>query len=163
MARKLSFVASRHRGVRLFRWSALALAGVAGGMLLGEMTVGTRSGSGIGEPATYSHLSANPDAAAPPVGGAAPCLDCRDSYGVAARLRADRESRMSDEFRDLGTVDLDPPASGEPDEGYRYGGRFPDPPPREASSRTSDAQLVSSSAVEDKPLVAETSAPATEY
>ena len=163
MARKLSFAASRHRGVRLFRWSALALAGVAGGMLLGEMTVGTRSGSGIGEPATYSHLSANPDAAAPPVGGAAPCLDCRDSYGVAARLRADRESRMSDEFRDLGTVDLDPPASGEPDEGYRYGGRFPDPPPREASSRTSDAQLVSSSAVEDKPLVAETSAPATEY
>lgn len=163
MARKLSFAASRHRGVRLFRWSALALAGVAGGMLLGEMTVGTRSGSGIGEPATYSHLSANPDAAAPPVGGAAPCLDCRDSYGVAARLRADRESRMSDEFRELGAVDVNPPGPGEPDEGYCYGGRFPDPPPREASSRTPDAQLASANAVADKPLVAETSAPAADY
>jgi hypothetical protein len=163
MAKKFSFAASRHSGVRLFRWSALALVGVTGGMLLGEMTVGTRSGSGIGEPATYSHLSANPDAAAPPVGGAAPCLDCRDSYGVAARLRADRESRMSDEFRELGAVDVDPPESGELDDGYRYGGRFPDQPPREANTRTSDAQLVASSAVGDEPLVSETSAPATEY
>ena len=163
MARKLYFAASRHSGVRLFRWSALALVGVTGGMLLGEMAVGSRLSSEMGEPATYSHLSANPDAAAPPAGGAAPCLDCRDSYGVAARLRADRDSRMSDEFRELGAVDVDPPASGEPDDGYRYGGRFPDPPPREASTRTSDAQLVSSSAGDDKPLVAETSAPATEY
>ncbi|GGJ62610.1 hypothetical protein CDQ92_11930 [Sphingopyxis bauzanensis] len=149
--------------MRLFRWSALALVGVTGGMLLGEMTVGTKSGSGIAEPATYSHLSTNPDAAAPPVGGAAPCLDCRDSYGVAARLRADRESRMSDEFRELGAVDLDPPAPSEPDDGYRYGGRFPDPPPRHASSQTPDAQLVSVNTVDDKPLVAETSAPATDY
>lgn len=163
MARKLSVVASRHSGVRLFRWSALALTGVAGGMLLGEMTVGTRSGGGIGEPATYSHLSANPDAAAPPAGGAAPCFDCRDSYGVAARLRADRESRMSDEFRDLGAVDVNPSAIGEPDDGYRYGGRFPDRPPREANSRTPDAQLASVNAVADKPLVAETSAPATDH
>ena len=163
MARKLSFVASRHRGVRLFRWSALAFAGVSGGTLLGEMAVGTRLGGGIGEPATYSHLSANPDAAAPPVSGAAPCLDCRDSYGVAARLRADRESRMSDEFRELGAVDIDPPAPGEPDDGYRYGGRFPDPPPREASSLKPDAQLAHVNAVDDKPLVAETSAPATDY
>lgn len=156
-------MASRHSGVRLFRWSALALTGVAGGMLLGEMTVGTRSGGGIGEPATYSHLSANPDAAAPPAGGAAPCFDCRDSYGVAARLRADRESRMSDEFRDLGAVDVNPSAIGEPDDGYRYGGRFPDRPPREANSRTPDAQLASVNAVADKPLVAETSAPATDH
>ncbi|MBW8296875.1 hypothetical protein [Sphingopyxis sp.] len=163
MARKLSFAASRHSGVRLFRWSALALAGVTSGMLLGEMAAGQRLGGGTGEPATYSHLSANPDAAAPPAGGAAPCLDCRDSYGVAARLRADRESRMSDEFRELGAVDVDPPESGELDDGYRYGGRFPDQPPREASTRTSDAQLVASSAVGDEPLVAETSAPATEY
>ncbi len=163
MAKKFSFAASRHSGVRLFRWSALALVGVTGGMLLGEMTVGTRSGSGIGEPATYSHLSANPDAAAPPVGGAAPCLDCRDSYGVAARLRADGESRMSDEFRDLGAVDVNPSALGEPDDGYRYGGRFPDPTPREASSRTPDAQLASVNAVDDKSLVAEASAPATDY
>jgi len=163
MARKLYFAASRHSGVRLFRWSALALVGVTGGMLLGEMAVGSRLSSKMGEPATYSHLSANPDAAAPPVGGAAPCLDCRDSYGVAARLRADRESRMSDEFRELGAVDLDPPTSGEPDDGYRYGGRFPDPPPREANSRTPDAQLASVNAVDDKPLVAETSARATDH
>ena len=163
MATKLSFAASRHRGVRLFRWSAVVFAGVGGGMLLGEMAVGTRLGGGIGEPATYSHLSANPDAAAPPAGGAAPCLDCRDSYGVAARLRADRESRMSDEFRKLGAVDVNPPAPGEPDDGYRYGGRFPDPPPREESSRTPDAQLASINAVDDKSLVAETSAPATDY
>jgi hypothetical protein len=163
MATKLSFAASRHRGVRLFRWSALAFAGVSGGMLLGEMAVGPRLGGGIGEAATYSHLSANPDAAAPPPGGATPCLDCRDSYGVAARLRADRESRMSDEFRELGAVDLDPPASGEPDDGYRYGGRFPDPPPREASRRIPDAQFASVGAADDKPLVAETTAPATEY
>ncbi len=163
MARKLYFAASRHSGVRLFRWSALALVGVTGGMLLGEMAVGSRLSSEMGEPATYSHLSANPDAAAPPAGGAAPCLDCRDSYGVAARLRADHDSRMSDEFRELGAVDVDPPASGEPDEGYRYGGRFPDPPPRETSTRTSNAQLVSSSAVDDNPLVAETSALPTDY
>ena len=149
--------------MQLFRWSVLALVGVTGGMLLGEMAVGTRSGSRMGEPATYSHLSANPDAAAPPVGGAAPCLDCRDSYGVAARLRDDRESRMSDEFRELGAVDLDPPASGEPDDGYRYGGRFPDPPPRDANRLMEDAQLASVGAADDKPLIAETSAPATEY
>lgn len=163
MARKLSFAASRHSGVRLFRWSALALAGVTSGMLLGEMAAGPRLGSGIGEPATYSHLSANPDAAAPPAGGAAPCLDCRDSYGVAARLRAERESRMSDEFRELGAVDVDPPMSDESDDGYRYGGRFPDPPPREARRRMPDTPLASVGAVDDEPLVAGTSAPATEY
>ncbi len=163
MARKLSFAASRHSGVRLFRWSALALAGVTGGMLLGEMAAGTRLGSRMGEPATYSHLSANPDAAGPPAGGAAPCLDCRDSYGVAARLRADRESRMSNEFRDLGTVALDPPAPGEADDGYRYGGRFPDPPPRETSRRIPDAQLASASAADDKPLAEEASVLPTEY
>ncbi|MBJ7441026.1 MAG: hypothetical protein JHD35_18665 [Sphingopyxis sp.] len=149
--------------MRLFRWSALALAGVTGGMLLGEMAAGTRLGSGMGEPATYSHLSANPDAAAPPAGGTAPCLDCRDSYGVAARLRADRESRMSNEFRDLGTVALDPPAPGEPDDGYRYGGRFPDPPPREASGRIPDAQVMPAGAAGANPPVAEALELPTDY
>lgn len=163
MARKLYFAASRHSGVRLFRWSALALVGVTGGMLLGEMAVGSRLSSEMGEPATYSHLSANPDAAAPPVGGAAPCLDCRDSYGVAARLRADRESRMSDEFRDLGAVDVDPPTHNEPDDGYRYGGRFPDPPPHKARQHIADAKLASASAADDKPLVTEPSALPTDY
>lgn len=157
MARKLYFAASRHSGVRLFRWSALALVGVTGGMLLGEMAVGSRLSSEMGEPATYSHLSANPDAAAPPAGGAAPCLDCRDSYGVAALLRADRDSRMSEEFRELGAVDIDSPASGEHDDGYRYGGRFPDPPPSEASSRMPHEPLAASSVTEAKPLVTEPS------
>lgn len=162
MERKLSFAVSRHRGVRLFRWSLLALAGVTSGMLLGEMAAGTRLGGGIGEPATYSHLSANPDAAAPPAGGAAPCLDCRDSYGVASRLRADRESRMSNEFRELGAVDLNPPGPGEPDDGYRYGGRFPDPP-RDASKQQPDAQVAPAAAADENPLVVEPPVPATDY
>ena len=140
--------------MRLFRWSALALVGVTGGMLLGEMAVGSRLSSEMGEPATYSHLSANPDAAALPEGSAAPCLDCRDSYGVAARMRADRESRMSDEFRELGAVDLDPPVPSEPDDDYRYGGRFTDPPPRETSGRM---PVASSTVADVKPLVEEPS------
>lgn len=157
MTRKLSFAASRHNGVRLFRWSALALAGVTGGMLLGEMAIGTRWRSAMDEPATYSRLSANPDAAAPPVSGAAPCLDCRDSYGVATRLRASRESRMSNEFRQLGAVDLDPSAPGALDDGYRYGGRFPDPPMRETNGQGQDAPTVPISAADEEPPVAETS------
>jgi hypothetical protein len=161
--RKLSFVASRHRGVRLFRWSAAALAGVIAGMLLGEMAVGTRSIGGMGEPATYSRLSANPDAAAAPVGGAAPCPDCRDSYGVAARLRADREDRMSHEFRELGAVDLDPPPPDEPDDGYRYGGRFPDPPPREVRRVVTAPAIVPASVADDEPVAAETSALPPQY
>ncbi|MBK6414665.1 hypothetical protein [Sphingopyxis sp.] len=117
----------------------------------------------MGEPATFSHLSANPDAAVGPAVIAAPCLDCRDSYGVAARLRADRENRMSDEFRELGAVDLDPPAPSEPDDGYRYGGRFPDPPPRESNRRMPDVRLVSAGTADEKPPVAEMSALPTEY
>lgn len=157
MTRKLSFAASRHNGVRLFRWSALALAGVTGGMLLGEMAIGTRWRGAMDEPATYSRLSANPDAAAPPVSGAAPCLDCRDSYGVAARLCASRESRMSNEFRELGAVDLDPPAPDAPDDGYRYGGRFPDPPMRATNDQRQDTPTASISAADGEPQVAETS------
>lgn len=127
MARKLSFAASRHRDVRLFRWSALALAGVVAGMLLGEMAAGTRLRSGDGEPASYSHLSANPDAlVAQGDGGIVPCPGCADSYGVAVRLRANRNGRMSDEFRELGAVDVDPPKFADAGDDYRYGGRFPD-------------------------------------
>lgn len=118
--------------VRLFRWSILVLAGLAGGMALGEMAAGSRAGIDSHEPASFSHLSANPDALMPQADGAAPCLDCADSYGVAVKLRADRDRRMSDEFRELGAVDVDPPASAYPDDGYRFGGRFPDPPPEVA-------------------------------
>lgn len=158
MSKKLSFAPSRHSGARLFRWSALAFAGVVGGMLLGEMAAGKRLGSGPAEGTPYSHLSANPDASAPVMADAAPCLACPDSYGVAARLRADRESRMSNEFRDLGAVDLDPRPLSEPvDDGYRYGGRFPDPPPSDERSEILDDQLASSSTADDPPLSVERS------
>lgn len=130
MGKKLSFTASRHKGVRLFRWSVLALAGVASGAMLGEMAAGTRlGGGGTDEPASYSHLSANPDAlVAQGDGGILPCPGCADSYGVALRLRAD-DDRMSNEFRELGAVDIDPPILADAGDDYRYGGRFPDPEP----------------------------------
>ena len=135
MARKLSFAASRRTGARLFRWSALLLAGVTGGALLGEMAAGTRLGRETGGPASYSHLSANPDALAPQGSGAAPCLDCADSYGVAIRLRAHRDEMMSDDaFRELGAVDVDPPILADAADDYRYGGRFPDPEPAAAAT-----------------------------
>lgn len=105
----------------------LALAGICCGMMLGEMAAGTRLRVGVGEPASYSHLSANPDALAPPGSATVPCPGCSDSYGVGARLRADHESRMSDEFRELGAVDVDMSPSADPVDDYRYGGRFPDP------------------------------------
>ncbi|MBO9698327.1 MAG: hypothetical protein J7499_19220 [Sphingopyxis sp.] len=135
MPRKLSFPAIRDGVPRAIRWLGFVLIGIVGGTLLGEMAVGTRLGGGGGDaPASYSQLSANPGALAPPGEGAIPvsCPGCVDSYGVAARLRADREDRMDDGFRDLGAVDIDAPLPAEPaDDGYRYGGRFPDPPPRE--------------------------------
>ena len=160
MAKKLSFVASRHNGVRLFRWSALAFAGVTGGMLLGEMAAGTRLGSGIGGPASYAHLSANPDALAPQGDGrAAPCSGCADSYGVAMRLRAHRDDRMSAEFRELGAIDNDPPMPADAGDDYRYGGRFPDPEPG-AAATSEDPHIVmltgnSSPASENDPPLAE--------
>ncbi len=129
MAKKLSFVASRLRGVRLFRWSLLALAGTAGGIALGEMAAVSRSGPGADGPASYSHLSANPDALIAQGTGAAPCSDCADSYGVAMRLRADQDDRMSNEFRELGAVETDASSSYDVRDDYRYGGRFPDPEP----------------------------------
>lgn len=134
MARKLSVAASRNAGVWLFRLSVLALAGVIGGMMLGEMAAGTRLGRAGSEPASYSHLSANPDALVPQGSGAAPCSGCADSYGVALRLRAHRDDRMSDEFRDLGAVDVDPPILADAGDDYRYGGRFPDPEPGTVST-----------------------------
>jgi len=142
MARKLSFAASRHRGLRLFRWSALALAGVTAGMLLGEMAAGTRLGGRAGEPASFSRLSANPGALATQAdGGIVPCPGCADSYGVALRLRADRDSRMSNEFRELGAVDMVPPMHAEANDDYRYGGRFPEPQPT-ASAAVGDSPAI---------------------
>lgn len=132
MARKLSFAASRQASAWLLRWSVLALAGVISGIMLGEMAVGARLGWASVEPASYADLSANPNALVPQGDGViVRCSDCADSYGVAARLRAERDNRMNDAFRELGAVDVDASLPGEPAEDcYRYGGRFPDQEPR---------------------------------
>lgn len=130
----------------------VALAGTVAGGALGEMVTGPIAQHRAAASASFSHLSANPDALNAQGEGAAPCLDCPDSYGVAARLRADRDQRMSDEFRELGAVDVDPPPWSSPDDdAYRYGGRFPDPAPRPAVApapepeaavtRSADAEL----------------------
>lgn len=136
MMRKLSFTASRSRGnrrggKRFARWSIVALAGTVGGIILGNIAAGPLADERAAATASFSRLSANPDAQSAPGEGAAPCLDCPDSYGVGARMRADRDQRMSDEFRELGAVDVDPPPPADPVDDYRYGGRFPDPEPRE--------------------------------
>lgn len=127
MVRKKPAAPSRDVSLRLFRWSMLALAGVVGGMMLGNMVAGSSAQRGAGEPASYSRLSANPDALVSQVENTAPCLGCADSYGVAVRLRAEREDRMSDEFRELGAVDDSPPYHDDLADDYRFGGRFPDP------------------------------------
>lgn len=113
----------------MLRWLLLALAGVVGGMMLGEMTASTRLGGATDEPGTYAHFSANPDALVPQGEIAPDCIGCADSYGAAMRLRAHRDDRMGDEFRELGAVEVDPPTPTEPADDYRYGGRFPDPEP----------------------------------
>lgn len=151
MLKKLSVAASRHTGMRLLRWSTLALAGVVGGMMLGDMAASTRLGGGGGEPANYSRLSANPDALVPQGDIAPACIGCADSYGAAMRLRAHQDrrtyNRMGDEFRELGVVDVDPPTPAEyaePADDYRYGGRFPDPepPPRRVAAPTASVSTL---------------------
>lgn len=130
MGRRRHSVPSRDRAAaRLFRWLLLLIAGAGGGMLLGELAVGGRTGAYSGEAASFSRLSANPDAVVADGEGAPPCLDCADSYGVGVRMRADRADRMSGAFRELGAVEVDPPAPAEIEDSYRYGGRFPDPEP----------------------------------
>ena len=130
---------------------------------LGEMAVGTRLGDGARDSASYSRLSANPDALVP--GGDAPspaCPGCADSYGVAARLRAERDDRMSDEFRALGAVDAEHMLAPEPtDDGYRYGGRFPDPPDADADITHDEA--APADAESGIPSVDGSGAPGAEY
>ena len=123
--------ANRSRGARrLLRWSLLALAGVGSGILLGELAAGGRAKGLHDALPSYSRLSANPDAMVPQGEAAPPCLACPDSYGISARLRAQRSDRMSDEFRELGAVGVDLPAPSAAEADYRYGGRFPDPDPQ---------------------------------
>lgn len=161
MFRKLSFAASRATGKRLFRWSIVALIGIVGGGFLGEMVAAPLAGLRGGDTGSFSSLSANPNASV--VEGQSglplPCLDCPDSYGVAAKLRSDREQRMSDEFRELGAVAVDPPSMTDVDDGYRYGGRFPDPPPPAMRVETTPETSGPSAAERESPLIAETADP----
>lgn len=115
-------------GARAARWLLLALAGIILGLALGSLATGGLRPDRLTEPVPFSTLSANPDAAVPPTSRAEPCRGCPDSYGVAARMRASRERRMTQEFRELGYVEVDAGPAAESD-GYRYGGRFPDSAP----------------------------------
>lgn len=142
MMRKLSFTASRSRGNRrggnrFARWSVVALAGTVGGIILGNIAAGPLADQRAAATASFSGLSANPDAQNAQGESATPCLDCPDSYGVGARLSADRDQRMSDEFRELGAVDVDPPLPVDPIDDHRYGGRFPAPEPHEQGAAPS--------------------------
>lgn len=124
----------------LVRLLLLALAGTVAGVLLGEETAEPLAATrGSGDPASYARYSANPDARAPQGETAPPCTACPDSYGVAARLHAERAPRMADAFHELDAVDTDAPLPAEPlDDGYQYGGRFPDaaPQPETATAGT---------------------------
>ncbi|HET6525759.1 hypothetical protein [Sphingopyxis sp.] len=170
MARKLSFAASR-RGELLVRFLLLALAGTLAGVLLGEESaeplVAARARGGD-DPASYAQYSANPDARVPQGETAAPCFACPDSYGVAARLRAKREARMADAFRDLGAVDMDAPLPDEPapeplDDGYQYGGRFPDPGPRFETLAPEGGDMIGPAIAADAPPIERPGAPTAEY
>ncbi len=129
MVKKRKPPASRNIIAR--RWTfgiALAIAGLAGGALLGTLVVGGGLRGGDSTP-SFADLSANPDALVADDQSQPPCFNCADSYGASARLRAERTDRMDEPFRELGRVDVDTAPLAEPVDAYRYGGRFPDPEP----------------------------------
>lgn len=132
MTRKPGPFSSRNKVERrLFRALAFVIASLSGGALLGMIVIGEGLDSEVRDAAPFAGLSANPDALVTETAGApVGCPDCADSYGVAVRLRAERDARMSEPFRRLGEVDVDMSSPPEPDDGYRYGGRLPDPEPR---------------------------------
>ena len=131
MAGKRRHPSSRDRlGHRLAFGLIVVVAGRGAGALLAFIVIGQGlSGKGAGS-ASFADLSANPKAAVADATSSPPCLECADSYGVGARLRAERESRLSEPFRRLGEVNegaAPSPPEGTDDD-YRYGGRFPDLP-----------------------------------
>jgi len=128
MARKRDRAASRDAGfTRLLLGLTLCGAGIAGGILLGGLAVGTGLGDRLERETSYADLSGNPAAPATDSLPELTCLDCADGYGVAARLRTIRDARSDRAFRALGAVEIEyAPTSGQADD-YRYGGRFPDP------------------------------------
>ena len=131
MAAKRRLPSSRDRlGHRLAFGLIVIVAGLGAGALLAVIVIGRGLGGKGPGSASFADLSANPKAAVADATSAPPCLECADSYGVSARLRAERENRLSEPFRRLGEVDegaAAPPPEGADDD-YRYGGRFPDPP-----------------------------------
>lgn len=134
--KKLSYRTTRKVESALFRGVLLVGVGVLCGALLGNMAAGKRLNRDTADiPMSYTALSANPDAAATPLIEPAPCRACPDSYGVAARLRADREQRADGAFRALGAVEpaIDD-AHARAEENYRYGGSFPNLAPRPSAS-----------------------------
>ncbi len=127
---------SRDRIMRAFVWTmGLGVAGAVSGGLLGMIVVDQGFARYAEDSPSFAGLSANPDALITEAAQASPpCPGCADSYGVAARLEAGREERMSDPFRRLGEVDVDMTPPPEPTDDYHYGGRLPDPAPRDLSA-----------------------------
>jgi hypothetical protein len=124
---KFSYPARHRVGSLLLRGLLLALVGAIVGALIGRYVTASRLDSAAPATRPYSQMSANPAAAETPTATGISCPDCPDSYGVAARLRAERGNRTANRFRALGTIDIDA-APAELQDDYRYGGRFPDPP-----------------------------------
>lgn len=110
---------------RAMRWVGAGLIGIVGGLLLGQITVGSDADLSPDSSVSYAAASGNPDALTVDSHIPTPCYGCDDGYAVAARLDALRGERMGDEFRELGAVDVD--TAAQPDSDYHYGGRFPDP------------------------------------
>lgn len=138
MVRKYSYSTRRRIGGLLLRGLLMLLIGVICGWLLGNLVAESRLGNTPTDPLPFSQMSANPDAAATPAISVAPCLGCPDSYGVAAQIPANRAHRMNDAFRALGTDDPDAALSPADDDGYQYGGRFPDTPAQESAPALSE-------------------------
>lgn len=117
----------RQRPPRWFRGLLLGVAGIVGGLLLGELVAGGRLGRPEAAKPSYADFSANPNAV--PAGGEparADCFDCPGRYEASARMRSRGDARDDDAFRELGAIELDT-RYAEPDDEYRYGGAFPEP------------------------------------
>lgn len=110
---------------KAMRWLGAGLIGIVGGLLLGQITVGSDADLSPDSSVSYAAASGNPDALSVDSQIPAPCYGCDDGYAVAARLDALRGERMGAEFRELGAVDVD--TNMLPDSDYHYGGRFRDP------------------------------------
>lgn len=133
--KKFSYATCRRAERWLLCGLLLLLAGAIFGTLLGNIVTGSRLNSVSADPQSFSQMSANPNAAATPEGSGDLCQGCPNSYGVAARLRADQANRTNDAFRARGAVNPDAPAS-RVDDDYQYGGRFPEiPRPTSAPAR----------------------------